>query len=316
MQYKYKVDFWNQSSSDNSTIQEISLQDDHCDGLACRVSWAHSIFNSLKYCNEESNVNSNYESNIEALRTETGDLSEEIHETMDETHKHTIATHVVEHAATLKGPVYQNEDRFICSGLIENLSLNDNCSQEHPPSLHLKCYAVIDGHGGAACADFLKNSLLETVAEEWKAYGDRNVLPVSLVKVLETSMLSLERKYTELAQLNSDGSGACIVVALLLGDWLCVSNIGDAAAVLFDWQGQQIKMSEIHSTDNRNECTRVQNAGGKINKNGYIEGSLIPSRTIGDWTFKSKHPDLIISAPDTFVINILAAKQKFMPTSY
>jgi len=222
-------------------------------------------------------------------------------------------------AGFLKGN--SNEDRFLCSGSFDDITFDTRSAHAQLSPLasllgqRLKIYAVIDGHGGGACADYIQDNLVRKVVENWSALGDVNSLPHSLSQVLEVSLIELDQDFIKNAKETDDKSGACVVVALIFDQWLCVGNVGDAAGVLYRGQQQEIKMSETHTAQNRKEQKRVRKAGGKIDRKGYIQKVLQPSRTIGDWAIKQKYPEIFIATPQTYCINLHeATTSKFNPT--
>ena len=97
-----------------------------------------------------------------------------------------------------------------------------------------KCsfFGVYDGHGGANCADFLRDNLHQFVIKE-------SCFPYSPADALKKGFESAEKKYLEICQTVKEGeqglsdkSGSCGVVALIVGDICYVANVGDSRAVL------------------------------------------------------------------------------------
>ncbi|MDR3737157.1 MAG: PP2C family protein-serine/threonine phosphatase [Acidobacteriaceae bacterium] len=96
-----------------------------------------------------------------------------------------------------------------------------------------KCsfFGVYDGHGGASCADFLRDNLHQFVIKE-------SSFPYSPAEALRKGFETAEKKYLEICQKNekdeglSDKSGSCGVVVLIVGDACYVANVGDSRAVL------------------------------------------------------------------------------------
>jgi len=210
-----------------------------------------------------------------------------------------------------------NEIRIIsCASLyFVSKMINGEAASKTPDDIfdRISCYAIIDGHGGEACAEYIENSFVTRIVENLTAVADFSDIPMVLSQVLEATLITLEIGYREIAKTNKDKSGACIVAALYLEGWFCVSNIGDSAAVFFDCFGRETKMSTEHSTKNKKEFMRIFEAGGKIGKTGYIQRELKPSRSIGDYEFKDKYPGLLISAPSTKIIKVNTESKRYIP---
>ena len=74
-------------------------------------------------------------------------------------------------------------------------------------------FGVYDGHGGAACADFLRDNLHQYVIQ------DRN-FPKNPIEAIKKGFEEAERAFKEIAQANKneiDRSGSCAIVALIVG---------------------------------------------------------------------------------------------------
>lgn len=78
-----------------------------------------------------------------------------------------------------------------------------------------------------------------------------------------------------------------------------VANAGDCRAVLCR-KGIAIDMSEDHKPINLQEKRRVEESGGFIDSDGYLNGFLSVSRALGDWGMKLPHGSQspLISEPE------------------
>jgi len=215
----------------------------------------------------------------------------------------------------------RNEDRFIvCESLkdhylkkkIEDFQKNDGCVDSSVLE-RVKCFAVIDGHGGIRCAEYVTNSLLDKIVKNWPVQTAETKIPETLHMVVEKSLNSLDTEYAAIANKTRDNSGACVVAAVYLDGWLCVGNVGDSAAVLIDNKGKELEMTTLHVGSNKSELKRLSKAGGVV-IDGYIQGKIVPSRTIGDRLIKAKYPGIVISDPDIQVVKIETGEGKFVPT--
>ena len=93
-----------------------------------------------------------------------------------------------------------------------------------------KCsfFGVYDGHGGAACADYLRDNLHQFVIRE-------SSFPWNPREALRKGFENAEKKFLELAQgVNEvvEKSGSCAVVTLIVEDMCYVANVGDSRALL------------------------------------------------------------------------------------
>lgn len=180
----------------------------------------------------------------------------------------------------------------------------------------MRYYAVIEGHGGVSCAKYIESSMARIIIEKMELHNDFKNIPAVLCDVVEMALLSLDEEYLKIAKENGDTSGASVVIALHLDDWLCVSNIGDTSAVLFDDQGQVIRMSSPHSARSRKEYMRIFTAGGNISKDGFFQRQpdLKRSRAVGSLELKLKYPGIMISKPETALLKLKPALLNLTPT--
>lgn len=89
---------------------------------------------------------------------------------------------------------------------------------------------MYDGHGGANCADYLRDNLHQFVIRE-------NSFPWNPREALRKGFENAEKKFLELVE-NSNAagviekSGSCAVVTLIVGDMCYVANVGDSRALM------------------------------------------------------------------------------------
>ncbi|XP_028760060.1 probable protein phosphatase 2C 13 [Neltuma alba] len=168
-------------------------------------------------------------------------------------------------------------------------------------------YAVFDGHGGPDAADFVKRNAMRLFFEDANLLlsYDGNTL---FLKKLEDS----HRKAFLLADLalaneatvrNSCGTTA--LTALILGSHLLVANAGDCRAVLCR-KGVAVDLSQDHRASYLPEKRRVEELGGSIDDDGYLNGDLSVTRALGDWGLKlplgSTSP--LIADPDVLQVSL------------
>jgi serine/threonine protein phosphatase PrpC len=168
---------------------------------------------------------------------------------------------------------------------------------------HAGCYVVADGHGGAAVArlavDALPTLLARSLAATTGGDGDVRAALVDAFRACEARCGALT-------------GGACVVLALLLGDDLFVAHCGDCRAVLdrdgdegWTWSrahgpapdalagpfaGGVARLTKDHVPAGR-EAARVARAGGRLleTRDGKVRvgrtvgpGGLAVSRALGD----------------------------------
>ena len=96
-----------------------------------------------------------------------------------------------------------------------------------------KCsfFAVYDGHGGNACADFLKDNLHQYIIKQ-------GCFPEDPKEAIRKGCHDCEKMFTHLAeqQLHKigelDRSGTCAICVLFVDDHVYIANVGDSRALL------------------------------------------------------------------------------------
>eukprot|EP00638_Chattonella_subsalsa_P012881 CAMPEP_0117804558 /NCGR_PEP_ID=MMETSP0948-20121206/17239_1 /TAXON_ID=44440 /ORGANISM="Chattonella subsalsa, Strain CCMP2191" /LENGTH=375 /DNA_ID=CAMNT_0005638255 /DNA_START=14 /DNA_END=1141 /DNA_ORIENTATION=+ len=211
---------------------------------------------------------------------------------------------LAEYASSVEGKkMHPNEDRYIvCSSLKQYFVSSHSAVSVSDALNRARFYAVIDGHGGSLCADYLVENFSEKIVENWSLSGNPEKINDELCNILEKSLVELDADFLQLAKRKQNFSGACVVAALYLDGWLCVSNVGDSEAVLLDHRGRTIKMSKKHSHRDREEMSRIKRAGGIVEK-GYIMNRIQPSRVMGDFDVKVLCEGVICD-PDTYFVQL------------
>ncbi|CAD8095732.1 unnamed protein product [Paramecium primaurelia] len=201
-----------------------------------------------------------------------------------------------------------NEDRV---SIILNIIKPQSRNTEQWP----KCsfFGVYDGHGGALCADYLRDNLHQFVVKEpdfpWNPVG-------AITKGFEAA----EKSFLQIAQESynkgiPERSGSCAVVVLIIGDNCYVANVGDSRAVLSAASGRKaIALSHDHKPEL--EQDRIVKGGGSVYQTHGINeegiqilgpvrvnpGRLSVSRTFGDIEAKFErfggNPKVVIAEPE------------------
>ncbi|KAL5248199.1 hypothetical protein ACHWQZ_G017393 [Mnemiopsis leidyi] len=108
---------------------------------------------------------------------------------------------------------------------------------------------------------------------------------------------------TEFDEREGYGSGTTACVAVVREGVITVANVGDSRCVVCTKDGSAIDLSEDHKPESEIEKARVEKAGGKITKDGRVNGGLNLSRALGDHQYKqntelSPEEQMISPMPD------------------
>mmetsp|Transcript_36458 Transcript_36458/g.46433 ORF Transcript_36458/g.46433 Transcript_36458/m.46433 type:complete len:382 (-) Transcript_36458:397-1542(-) len=225
--------------------------------------------------------------------------------------------HIRSFSCSLRGKRdHPNEDRYIiCDSLEKYLqeskeffSSKDITTEGFDRLYRARLFAVVDGHGGSLCAEYISQNFVLKIFENWGLLSedDHNSddFPDRLCDVLENTFFSLEKGFWEVSKQRKDSSGACIVAGLYLDGVLCVCNVGDAEAILINHRGNPIRMSRKHSYQDKLEVARVKKVGGFISSSGYLMNQIRPTRSIGDFDVKKCCKGALICAPDTHFVQL------------
>ena len=205
-----------------------------------------------------------------------------------------------------------NEDRV---SIILNITQPPRKNKEIWP----KCsfFGVFDGHGGSACADFLRDNLHQYIVRT-------RFFPFQPKEAIIEGFERAEKEFLERAEATTpvDKSGSCAIIALIVGDICYVANLGDSRAVMSSEAGCKIyPLSKDHKPFEEEELKRIIANGGKIyqsvsqvNSNPVLgpyrvlPGRLSVSRTIGDIEAKfasyGGNDKVLISIPEVKAFKI------------
>ncbi|KAF2297059.1 hypothetical protein GH714_016210 [Hevea brasiliensis] len=171
----------------------------------------------------------------------------------------------------------------------------DSLVMEKDAAENNSIFAVIDGHGGRAAADYVAENLGKNIVKALEDVGkeedDDHHQP--LEQAIRQGYLVTDREF-----LSQQGvsSGACVASALLKDGELHVANVGDCRVVL-SRKGVADTLTVDHRLSREDEKLRIENSGGFVHcRNGIwrVQGSLAISRAIGDLHLK----DWVISDPE------------------
>ncbi|KAG8134389.1 putative Protein phosphatase 1K protein [Naja naja] len=178
--------------------------------------------------------------------------------------------------ATHIGKRKENEDRFDYGQLTEEVLY----------------FAIFDGHGGVAAADFCNKEFLSE---------ERN-----MELVLIKAFLEIDKAYMRHAHLSADATllntGSTATVALLRdGIELVVASVGDSRALLCR-KGKAEKLTIDHTPERKDEKERIKKCGGFIAWNSlgqpHVNGRLAMTRSIGDLDLKKYGINFMVNSQE------------------
>lgn len=131
-------------------------------------------------------------------------------------------------------------------------------------------------------------------------------------KLLTEEILSVDKKFMQLAKQVNDLAGTTALVAIVHEKQLIVANVGDSRGVICDSKGAAIPLSFDHKPQQVKERRRIREAGGFITFHGVwrVVGILATSRALGDFPLKDRN--LIIAEPDILAFDLSDLKPQFM----
>ncbi|XP_028776543.1 probable protein phosphatase 2C 14 [Neltuma alba] len=157
-------------------------------------------------------------------------------------------------------------------------------------------FGVYDGHGGRKAAEFVVENLhaniLEMVGNCEESRAKREAVKAGYLKTDEEFLKK------------GIGSGACCVTALIHGEEIVVSNVGDCRAVLCR-SGVAEVLTRDHRAELEDERRRIEEKGGyvEIHRGAWrVHGVLSVSRSIGDAHLKQ----WVVAEPDTKILQLTA----------
>ncbi|XP_029465538.1 protein phosphatase 1K, mitochondrial-like [Rhinatrema bivittatum] len=186
----------------------------------------------------------------------------------------------------------QNEDRYSFAKLSDDTFF----------------FAIFDGHGGAAAAEFCTRHFGHIIKQRLTCEPDlESVLMKSFLQIDE---LFLQSVYS-LGEIPSSGTTATI--ALLKNETeLLVASVGDSRAILCT-EGMAEQLIDDHTPKRWDERERIEQCGGFIEWNStnepYVNGKLAMTRSIGDVQVK---PFGVVAQPEIRRIELQHTKDCFL----
>jgi serine/threonine protein phosphatase PrpC len=210
----------------------------------------------------------------------------------------------------------QSSGKGLRYAISEQQGPRESMEDAHFVDQDLGLFCVFDGHGGRKAADFAASRFPEILGQHPQFQDDAS-------KALHDAVISTEDEFMELAKKDELNDGTTLLVALIAGNKLYLTNVGDSEAILCR-DDEPLVLTTIHNpSKNPKEGVRVQNAGGRLinNRVGHPHYNvrlfnIAVSRAIGDLLYKS--PDFtlnktsgLIAEPDISVTE-LSPQDKFL----
>ncbi|KAF2307056.1 hypothetical protein GH714_024587 [Hevea brasiliensis] len=155
-------------------------------------------------------------------------------------------------------------------------------------------FGVYDGHGGKKAAEFVAENLHINILEMMVNCPGN----MSKKEAVKAGYLKTDQEFLKQGIV----SGVCCVTALIEGQELVVSNLGDCRAVLCRG-GVAEALTKDHRAEQEDERKRIENNGGyvEIHRGAWrVHGILSVSRSIGDAHLK----DWVLAEPDTMILQL------------
>lgn len=205
--------------------------------------------------------------------------------------KHVSGTVFPYGVAELKGRRLYMEDRHVVIPTSEDDS-------------NITIYAVFDGHGGEAAAEYCKDHIGDVLSES--LYGPSSTPSSALTYAFKT----IDERFLDLAQVRKMDDGTTALVALTNDSEVTVGNAGDSRGLVVRENGKTIPLSHDHKPDRKDERDRIAKLGGSVVYWGVwrVEGVLAVSRAIGDRLLKPyvvPDPEMVsrrYEAGDSFIV--------------
>lgn len=166
-------------------------------------------------------------------------------------------------------------------------------------------YAIFDGHGGNACADYLKENLYKYLQKYLKGINDVQEWKAYIAQCFNECDLEFSKSFPEVSKV----MGSTALVVMVMGRNVVLANTGDCRAVI-SRRGEAIQLTTDHKPDIADEKSRIEAAGGFVTS-GRVLNKLGVSRAFGDFNFK--HPKkTIICDPEINIFELNSYQDEFL----
>ena len=192
-------------------------------------------------------------------------------------------------------------------------------------------FGIYDGHGGEGCSEFLRDNLHKFICEN-------DYFPDDITQAIKYGISKAEYEflnnhallYENNSEIIKDKSGSCVLILLIVDNYIYIANVGDSRCLLSMNNGSKyIEVTKDHKPNSENEILRIKKFGGNIYQsqtvinnleNNFLNGKIllgpyrvIPGRlsvcrTIGDIEAKFEklggNKNVIISTPDIYFYDL------------
>ncbi|CAD8074687.1 unnamed protein product [Paramecium primaurelia] len=192
-------------------------------------------------------------------------------------HEYQFSGYLSCYTTAMQGWRLQMEDAHLMKpNFIENISL----------------FAVFDGHGGSGISKFLADNFMNVLISQ-PAFEK-----MDFMQSLHDTFLQLDDMIKN-NEIKNTFIGSTAVVALIVEKMLYVANLGDSRCLLMR-DDETIELTKDHLPSN--ELARIRYAGGFVDEQGRLNGTLSVSRAFGDFEFKQEplpaNQQMVIAEPE------------------
>ena len=141
--------------------------------------------------------------------------------------------------------------------------------------------AVFDGHGGAVCAQYMRDHIVEHLKGRLETYNKHAITLAGMTNAITHGCVDANAAFAKAHEGNT--SGTCANIVLQVGRRLFVGNLGDSRAMVIEPNEEAVQLS----TDQ--DCTGrfakvIHNRGGFV-LHKRVMGDLAVPRALGDLHF-------------------------------
>ena len=150
-----------------------------------------------------------------------------------------------------------NEDRVSVNPLVKKPS-----SSKMKTWPKISYFGIFDGHGGEECSEFINNNFINYLIENKNFPYDIKIAIVETFQKIEEDFFKLKcSKSLE----ESDKSGTCALVSIIIDNKAYIANIGDSRAIMSINGGTKVKQLTFdHKPENIKEFERALKNGSQI----------------------------------------------------